>query len=121
MSEPDVLERRTVAPPPDALKELCREAAERVSRALAAWPAEWKAHADEAERAAVRLRDGLILRLREPQPAATGRRLRDCLERVNTTITLLHSQVYPAGSGAQRQPLEDAGKLLRGLTRRKFD
>jgi hypothetical protein len=109
----------TEAPGGAELKRLCREALGAVDRALHAPPNELKEPADEAERAAVRVRDTLIELLRAGPPADRARRWRGALERANVAVSLLAGLEYPA-AGAQQQPLKDARRVLQGLARRNL-
>jgi hypothetical protein len=98
------------------LAALSREAEELARRALRTPPMELKELIDEAERAAVRLRDELIRLLREPHEANSGEVWGDALERTNVTISLLNSLEYSA-AGVQSKPLKQACRILRGLRR----
>jgi hypothetical protein len=96
----------------------CHEALEAVKRALHADSGEPGDEAAVAARALVRLRDGLIDRLRAAPESSEAPGWRDALDRVNVALSLVAGIEYPAG-GMANKPLEAAHKLLIGLAHRK--
>ncbi len=93
--------------------EQCKEAVTLLDRLLEVSPYPRFQDLDGAERAIVRLRDGLIERLRQGDAPDEAPRLRDLLDRANTAISLVVGIEYPA-AGVRRQLLEMARDALQG-------
>ena len=91
--------------------EQCLEAVTLLDRLLEISPYPRFQELDVAERAIVRLRDGLIERLRQEDVSAEAPRLRGLLERANIAISMIVGLEYPA-SGMRRQLLETARDAL---------
>ena len=104
----------TVADPVDGpFAEQCKEAVTSLDRLLEASPYPRFQELDVAERAIVRLRDGLIERLRQEGASAEAPRLRALLDRANIAVSLVVGIEYPA-AGIRRQLLEMARDALKG-------
>jgi hypothetical protein len=101
------------------LDELCREALNRVERALQMPPERVTQEADFAENAVVRLRDRLIDRLREEGASADAARLRADLEQVNAALSLVVGVDNPRAS-IQRDLLKQARDALQKLLDQGF-
>ncbi len=93
--------------------EQCKEAVVLLDRLLEIAPYPRFQDLDVAERAIVRLRDGLIERLRQGDASDEAPRLRALLDRANTAISLVVGIEYPA-AGVRRQLLEMARDALQG-------
>ena len=93
--------------------EQCLEAVATLDRLLETSPYPRFQELDGAERAIVRLRDGLIERLRQEGASAEAPRLRGLLERANIAVSLVVGMEYPA-AGIRRQLLEMARAALQG-------
>jgi hypothetical protein len=104
-----------VAPGPvdGPFAEQCKEAVASLDRLLEASPYPRFQELDVAERAIVRLRDGLIERLRQEDASDEAPRLRALLERANIAISAVVGIEYPA-AGVRRQLLEMARDALKG-------
>lgn len=94
------------------IAELRREALAKLDHAIGLPPPGAEESVDEALRAAVRLRDALIERLRREPGAAAAEDWRTGLERVNVAISLIYGVEYSA-IGAHGKPLQDAHPVLR--------
>jgi hypothetical protein len=94
--------------------DLCREAIATLERARQAQPANLSEDVDEAERAAVQLRDQLIERLRQAGTPAEAASTRESLNTVNMALSLIVGVEYPA-AGIQRKLIEQASAALREL------
>ncbi len=104
----------TVVGPVDGpFAEQCIEAVALLDRLLEASPYPRFQELDVAERAIVRLRDGLIERLRQEDAASEAPRLRGLLDRANIAISAVVGMEYPA-AGIRRQLLEMARDALKG-------
>ncbi len=104
----------TVSGPVDGpFVEQCREAVASLDRLLEIAPYPRFQDLDGAERAIVRLRDGLIERLRQDNGSDEAPRLRGLLERANIAISMMVGLEYPA-AGMRRQLLETARDALKG-------
>ena len=97
-----------------AFAAACRRVAEMIDDALTKKPPALGEEVDEIERAVVRLRDGLIDRLRAATPGNGTSELRAALDRVNTALSLVVGVEYPLG-GIHRQLLEQARDTLRAV------
>ena len=93
--------------------EQCKAAVASLDRLLEIAPYPRFQELDGAERAIVRLRDGLIERLRQEDASAEVPRLRALLERANIAISAVVGIEYPA-AGIRRQLLEMARDALQG-------
>ena len=96
-----------------ALAEGCRRAARMLDGAIAKPPRELGEEVDEVERAVVRLRDGLIDRLRAADTADTAD-LRAALETINVSLSLIVGVEYSLG-GIHRTLLAQARDTLRTI------
>jgi hypothetical protein len=94
--------------------ELCREAIAKLDRARQEQPADLSEDVDEAERAAVQLRDQLIEQLRQGGAPAELAGTREALSAVNMALSLIVGVEYPA-AGIQRKLIEQASTALRDL------
>jgi hypothetical protein len=94
-----------------ALRDACQRAIEHLEKAVELPVPDLKREAAAAERETVRLRDGLIERLRaEPDgPRANGTRL--ALDQVNGALALVLGVEYPVGP-VNRQKLTEARTAL---------
>ena len=97
-----------------ALLDGSRRAAALLDAALAMRPQELGEEVDIAERAVVRLRDGLIERLRAADAAEDSAGARAALATINATLSLIVGVEY-SQSGVQRGLLEQARDALRAL------
>ncbi len=115
MSPADTRIRKAeVASPVDGpFAEQCKEAVASLDRLLETSPYPRFQELDVAERAIVRLRDGLIERLRQADASAEIPRLRGLLDRANIAVSLVVGIEYPA-AGIRRQLLEMARDVLKG-------
>ncbi len=104
----------SVAGPVDGpFVEQCLAAVASLDRLLEITPYPRFQDLDGAERAVVRLRDGLIERLRQDSASDEAPRLRGLLERANIAISMIVGLEYPA-AGMRRQLLETARDALKG-------
>ncbi len=102
-------ERRVTEP---GLTDLCRAAVHELDAGCALPPLELGEEVDAAERAVVRVRDGLIARLRTGGDDGDARRWRQALQRVNMALSLIVGVEYPS-IGVRRKPLEQASAALK--------
>jgi hypothetical protein len=93
--------------------EQCAEAVTSLDRLLEASPYPPFQELDAVQRAIVRLRDGLIDRLRQDKASAETPGLRGLLDRVNTAISLIVGIEHPS-AGIRRELLEMARDVLKG-------
>jgi hypothetical protein len=93
--------------------EQCQAAVALLDRLLETSPYPSFQELDMTERAIVRLRDGLIERLRQDNASAEAPRLRALLERANIAISAVVGVEYPA-AGVRRELLEMARDALKG-------
>ncbi len=93
--------------------EQCKEAVASLDRLLEISPYPSFQDMDVAERAIVRLRDGLIERLRQDDASDETPHLRGLLERANIAISMVVGLEYPV-AGMRRQLLETARDALKG-------
>ncbi|MBV9580183.1 MAG: hypothetical protein JO057_16470 [Chloroflexi bacterium] len=91
--------------------DLRTQALQLLDEAIQKPPAELKAEVDVAEQRIATLRDVLIDQLRSGSVAEA----RAALDSVNVALTLVVGLEYPMG-GLQRNMLEDAREVLKGLT-----
>jgi hypothetical protein len=104
--------RRGSAASAASLGDLCAQAQAMIAAALQQQPPQFGQDVDEIERTIVRLRDGLIARLRQEQAAGGDTaRPRRALDPVNAALSLVVGVEYPAG-GIQRKLLAQAGTAL---------
>ena len=91
MSPADARIRKAAVASPvdDPFAEQCKEAVASLDRLLEASPYPRFQELDVAERAIVRLRDGLIERLRQDSASAETPRLRSLLARANIAISMV--------------------------------
>ena len=108
------VQNERASPDPDELAQSCRQAVELLEGALQSPPNELGEEVDEAERAVIRLRDGLIERLRHAPSSAEATRLRAPLNDVNASLSLLVGVEYPS-AGIQRRLLEQARDTLKSV------
>jgi hypothetical protein len=103
-----------VAGPVDGpFAEQCQAAVASLDRLLEASPYPSFQELDLTERVIVRLRDGLIERLRQDNASAEAPRLRGLLEQANIAISAVVGVEYPA-AGVRRELLEMARDALKG-------
>ncbi len=91
-----------------AVAKECLQAIAALERALHASPIE----ADVAERAVVRARDDLIMRLRAGDSPGEMGRQRALLDRFNTALSLIVAIEYPV-SGIHHEMIQDALNALK--------
>jgi hypothetical protein len=91
-----------------------RAAVDAIDRALGLAGPDQHEEIGIAERALVRLRDGLTDRRRQVGDSVEAARLQSALERVNTALSLVAGVEYPS-AGAERRPLEQARNILNRL------
>ena len=89
-------------------------AIEALERAQGLPPAELTAQVDVAERAIARLRNRLIVELREATADGDAHQRRQALDAANVALSLVAGVEYPA-AGIQRKLLEQARDVLRSL------
>ncbi len=97
-----------------ALKEEYRRATAALERALHLPPLQVSREADIAERAIVRARDQLILRLHQNAEQADTSQWRETLNQVNAALSLIISLEYPIG-GVPRESIEHTLRLIQTL------
>ena len=108
-------DRRETPPLDDqALADGCREIADWLDAASDANPLALQRELARAEQAVVRLRDGLIARLRATAPDENAARPRAALTEINVALSLIVGGEYPVGQ-IERRFLGDASGVLRGL------
>jgi hypothetical protein len=90
------------------------EAMTLLDEVLAVTPKDRYEEVDRAERAVVRLRDGLIDRLRREEDVALVTRLHTALDQTNVAISLITGVEYP-GAGIQEESLKQARDVLQAL------
>ncbi len=90
----------------------CLQAIAALERALHTCPIEASREADVAERAAVRARDDLIVRLRAGDSPGEMERQRALLDRCNTALSLIVAIEYPV-SGIHHETVQDALNALK--------
>jgi hypothetical protein len=112
-SRPRTRKTKVAGPAGGPFAEQCAEAVTSLDRLLEASPYPSFQELDVTERAIVRLRDGLIERLRQDNASAETPRLRGLLERVNTAISLMVGIEHPS-AGIRRELLEMARDVLKG-------
>jgi hypothetical protein len=81
----------------EALRAAAGRAVEHLEKAVALPPPALKREAVAAEREVVRLRDGLIARLRADADQPRANALRLALDRVNGALSLVLAVEYPVG------------------------
>jgi hypothetical protein len=106
--------QQTEATPRPSPAELCREAVATLDRALQAPPRQVGETVDVAERQVARLRDELIVRLRQDGASAAAPGYRAALDRVNAALSLIVGVEYPA-AGLHRKVLQQARDALHNL------
>jgi hypothetical protein len=92
----------------------CEDAVHALEQVLHILPHQRYREIDVAERAIVRLRDGLIEELRQNPAGERAERMRNVLKQVNVAISLVAGIEYPA-AGPQGQLLEQARIVLQNL------
>ncbi len=96
------------------LQRYCREAIEALDRALSLPGNKVGEPVDEGERAAVRLRDGLIDLLRAESGSDDGAASRSALKQVNAALSVIVGVEYPVG-GVQRKRVQLARDTLQSV------
>ncbi len=109
-------DRRRLAP---GLADLCRAAVRELDEGCALPPFNLGEEVDAAERAVVRVRDGLIVRLRAGGDRGDVRRWRQALRHVNMALSLIVGVEYPS-IGIRRKPLEQASATLKEVLERNW-
>ncbi len=92
----------------------CQEAIAALERAQEAPPVQVSQEGDVAERAVVRARNILILRLRQQDDSNRGAMWRGELDRLNGILSLAVGIEYPM-AGIQRELIRQACDALKGL------
>lgn len=92
----------------------CEDAVHSLEQVLHILPHQRYREIDVAERAIVRLRDGLIDELRQKPESEDAQRLRAILDQANVAISLVAGIEYP-GAGPQGQLLEQARIVLQDM------
>ena len=92
----------------------CEDAVHSLEQVLHILPHQRYREIDVAERAIVRLRDGLIKELRQNPAGDRAERMRSALNQVNVAISLVAGIEYP-GAGPQGHLLEQARIVLQDL------
>lgn len=98
----------------DSLADRCRDAVEKLDRAARLHPRQIETEVDQIQRDIVALRDGLIDRLREMQPAPAAPGVRAALDGINVALSLVVSVEYPITS-IQRSALGQARDTLKKI------
>jgi hypothetical protein len=99
----------------DALSASRAEAVALLEEVLGVIPRNRYEEVDRAERAIVRLRDGLIERLRREEDVGQVTRLHKALDQANIAISLITGVEYP-GAGIQEESLQQAREVLQRLS-----
>src|SRR5581483_5047646 len=105
---------KTAAADSAMLQGHCREAIEALDRALNLPGNKVGEPVDEGERAAVRLRDGLIDLLRGQSGSDSGATNRSALRQVNAALSVIVGVEYPVG-GVQRKRVQLARDTLQSV------
>jgi hypothetical protein len=100
----------TPAPDGAELQARCSQAIEALDRALGLPAGKVGEPVDEAERATVRVRDGLIERLRQDGDAGDAKH-RSALKQVNAALSLIVAVEYPLG-GVHRKLIQQSRDAL---------
>lgn len=92
----------------------CKEAIQRLDRAVQLAPSEIVREVDHIEKLVTAVRESLIQRLRDNEASSTTTRDRAALERLNAAISLIIAGEYPIGA-IERSTLAKARDLLAEL------
>jgi hypothetical protein len=105
------VERPAALPDRAELRSRCHQAIEDLDHALRLPAGKVGEPVDEAERAVVRLRDGLIDLLRQDSAGAESATYRSALKQVNASLSLIVGVEYPVG-GVHRKLITQARDAL---------